>query len=209
MPTIPYFGKHALCVLCKIQNTKLICDACQSLVLAKSETISQKQKALDSVIAPFSFTGHVRFLIHELKFKQALYLTDFFVQAVLRIAPRTLPPNTCFVPIPLHAKRLKARGFNQVACLAKALAKHYQVPFTPHILKKLIHTSPQSELSLKARKHNLREAFHAEKHAYQHIILVDDLVTSGMTASFAAKALKRAGATHVALWCVAETPQYQ
>lgn len=78
-----------------------------------------------------------------------------------------------------------------------------KIPYELTLCKRIIHTAPQVNLDKKQREQNLRDAFHSQLAHYQHITLVDDLLTTGSTAKELARVLKQQGAVQVDLWCCA------
>ncbi|BCL75495.1 hypothetical protein JHS3_12310 [Jeongeupia sp. HS-3] len=110
------------------------------------------------------------------------------------------------VPMPLHTKRLRERGFNQSAEIAGVLAARTGLPLRHDLASRIRDTGQQSRLSLSKRKLNLRGAFAATSGVQGlRIAIIDDVMTSGLTLDTLAAALKRAGAQHVEAWVVART----
>jgi ComF family protein len=104
------------------------------------------------------------------------------------------------LPVPLHAKRLRWRGFNQSVLLARQIGRIYHVPMDPFVLLRAKDTTPQTQLSEEERRRNMRSAFavHPEKSVKgKTILLVDDVYTSGATVNECSRTLKRAGAKEV------------
>jgi ComF family protein len=104
------------------------------------------------------------------------------------------------VPVPLHWSRRWLRGFNQSGILARRVARRLNVPFLPHVLRRIRPTRRQTEVTPAARRDNVREAFRAVSHPAlrdRSVLLIDDVLTTGCTASEAAKALRSAGAKRV------------
>ncbi len=116
------------------------------------------------------------------------------------------PPPDLVVPIPLHPRRLRARGFNPACELARAIAGPARLRLAPRALARLRDTPSQTGLERAARRRNVRGAFRARRPVPPRIWLVDDVVTTGSTLSEAARALRRAGARRVVGVCVAWTP---
>ncbi|NTU98536.1 ComF family protein [Candidatus Falkowbacteria bacterium] len=111
-----------------------------------------------------------------------------------------LPKNVCVVPVPLHWHRYCWRGFNQSALLAQPLAQHFGWSFEPRLLQRIKSSKPQAMLSREERLKNLADHFEVNKRQEiknKHILLVDDVVTTGGTMIECAKALKAAGAKSV------------
>lgn len=111
-------------------------------------------------------------------------------------------------PIPLHAARLRQRGYDQAVELSKALARALDIPLLTGALTRVRDTSPQSELDASSRRRNLKKAFVALDPASlpRHIALVDDVMTTGATLHAAAKTLRKAGVARVDAWVCARVP---
>lgn len=110
------------------------------------------------------------------------------------------------VPVPLHASRLRSRGFNQAERIARRAAAELELTVSTRSLRRVRSTPDQKSLDLKARRANLRGAFDAIEIPAGPVALVDDVLTTGATANAAAAALLARGATEVHLWCLARTP---
>jgi competence protein ComFC len=112
------------------------------------------------------------------------------------------------VPVPLHPKRLRWRGFNQSLLLARQVSRLYGVPVDPFVLCRARETAPQTLLAEDERRKNVRGAFavHPEKSLKkQKVLLVDDVYTSGATVNECSRALVQGGATEVTVLTLART----
>ncbi len=112
------------------------------------------------------------------------------------------------VPVPLHPRRSRARGFNQAALLGRSLAGHISVPFEERAVLRTRPTQPQMGLTDAERLLNVRGAFRCYKPAAvtgRRVLLVDDVMTTGSTVSSASQALLSAGALRVSVLTVART----
>lgn len=111
------------------------------------------------------------------------------------------------IPVPLHRRRLRQRGFNQALEIARPLRRHgYNID--ARCCTRTRHTPPQSELPAATRLHNLRDAFRVEKDIVgENIVLIDDVLTTGATLNALAGTLKHAGAARVEAWVIARTPE--
>lgn len=103
------------------------------------------------------------------------------------------------VPIPLHKKRRRQRGYNQAEIIAEEMGRLLRLPVYKNLLIRCVHTRPQKELNDKERKNNLKKAFKMSENNVQldHILLVDDIYTTGSTMDGAAAALLEAGVSEV------------
>ncbi len=112
------------------------------------------------------------------------------------------------IPVPLHPTRYRERGFNQAELLGLGISQHFMIPLLDHHLIKIRPTLNQSLSKRKDRFTNLRDAFkiqHSKKVCGKNILLIDDLITTGMTASETALTLKNAGAKKVGVLTLAIT----
>lgn len=110
------------------------------------------------------------------------------------------------VPVPLHPRRRRTRGFNQAALLGKALARHISVPLRENVLARTRHTKPQVGLTDPERLRNVHGAFQCCDQAVvsgRRVLLVDDVMTTGATVGSAAAALLAGGALRVSVLTVA------
>lgn len=113
------------------------------------------------------------------------------------------------LPVPLAAARQRKRGFNQAQMLGQWLAKRLAIPLSSRSLMRPKHTPSQQGLGLAARQQNLQAAFTlgpGAKVVDQHVALVDDVLTTGATASALSALLLKAGARRVDVYCLARTP---
>jgi len=146
-------------------------------------------------------------LLHAFKYQQKLYigqtLSHLFVQHLKTNLAQQEQPDV-LIPIPLYKRRIQQRGFNQAQELARYISKKTSINIDQNILIRIKATSSQRGLTAKERRKNIHNAF-AIKHnmPYQHIVLIDDVMTTGNTLNEAAKVLKKAGATKVDAWTIA------
>ncbi|MBI4526449.1 MAG: ComF family protein [Deltaproteobacteria bacterium] len=104
------------------------------------------------------------------------------------------------IPVPLHRKRLRWRGFNQAVVLAREVSRAWNVPVDPFVLSRTRETPPQTQLTEEERRKNVRGAFvlNRKKSVKRKVLLlVDDVYTSGATARECSRVLRRAGAKEV------------
>ncbi|WP_020584234.1 ComF family protein [Endozoicomonas elysicola] len=115
------------------------------------------------------------------------------------------------LPVPLHRKRLRERGYDQTLLLTKALKKllnTQDLNIDQQLIKRIIHSAPQQSLDANARQKNIRNAFILNrKPEWKHVALVDDVVTTGATVSEITRLLKKGGVERVDIWSIARTPE--
>ena len=121
--------------------------------------------------------------------------------ATLDLAPEADPDWV--VPVPLHPRRMRARGFDQALVLARQVGRARRLRVRARALVRVRDTPSQTGLSRTARRRNVRGAFRAARAVPGRIWLVDDVVTTGATLGEAARALRRAGAKEVIGLCAA------
>jgi ComF family protein len=109
-------------------------------------------------------------------------------------------PAELIVPVPLHPKRLRWRGFNQSVLLARQVSAVYKLPLDPFVLQRYRETPPQTQLNEEERHKNMRGAFVADPDrpvSGKTILLVDDVYTSGATVNECSRTLKQSGAKEI------------
>jgi ComF family protein len=121
-----------------------------------------------------------------------------------------LPHDDLIVPVPVHLNRLRQREFNQTALIARHLSKIIHIPLELYALRKVRDTAPQVQMNREKRLKNLKKAFQADDIVSgKHILLIDDVITTGATAKACATSLIKAGAVEVTIAAVAYSlPKY-
>jgi ComF family protein len=161
-------------------------------------------RGFDAAYSFAAYEGPARQLILMMKFQGVRSLA----KPLARIAARALPRDRQFdliVPMPLHWRRRWTRGFNQSALLTGELSRLLAIPQADP-LRRTRNSPAQSGLTAAERRRNVSGAFAVKLGTgldRLNILLVDDVLTTGSTASAAAAALKRAGAAHVSVLTVA------
>ena len=161
---------------------------------------------LQRVHAACIYSAPVDCLLPRFKFHRDLAAGRLLAQLMAeRCAPLERPD--ALVPVPLHRARLRQRGYDQALELARPLAKVLGSPLRPELLRRVRATAAQSELGKAERARNLRDAFLAAgADLPRHVVLVDDVMTTGATLHAAARALHLAGVERVDAWVCARAP---
>jgi ComF family protein len=150
------------------------------------------------------YDGVVRDAIHAFKFRGKRALARPLAALIGEQWPPLAGDVAALVPVPLGRPRHRERGFNQAALLAEHLAPGLGVAVRPRWLARVRDTLPQSELGAAERHANVRGAFAARAEvAGRHVVVVDDVLTTGATAAECARALRAAGAARVGVVAVA------
>ncbi len=190
------------CLGCR-QRGALLCARCRTTCRPVPLHVNRRlherlgKGALASTTGAYHFDGAVREAIHALKYEHraraAAVLGDLLV-AYVRAHPL---PTDLIVPVPLHAARLRERGFNQAELLAKHLAAQVNLPVSTHLVR-VRQTAQQAGLHRAERLANVRDAFvwHGAPPP-SRVLLVDDVLTTGATIGAAAEALRTAGTCEV------------
>ena len=160
---------------------------------------------VSAVIAPFVYSAPLDCYVRQLKYAGARKLGRALgLLLAARLAPE-LRAIDALLPMPLHAQRLRERGYNQATEIARAVARLQGLPLLQGAAR-LRASPPQTSLDARARYANSAGAFGAPSRlAGRRIAIIDDVITTGATVNALAEALLSAGATHVEAWAVART----
>lgn len=214
------------CLLCGASNNHdCICQACSDqlpfLEQACPRCASPLQQTMlcgqclnnppeqDMSFSLFYYREPINRLIADLKYHDKLTLSGMFAtQMAEQLKTRQLPQ--LLIPIPLHPRRLRDRGYNQSLELAKQLSKQLAIPVGHDVLTRIRDTLPQASLPFSERKNNMKQAFQINNtNIPSHIALIDDVLTTGHTANVAVKILRKAGVTTIEVWTIARTVKNQ
>ena len=161
------------------------------------------------VFAATLYEGVMKEAIHLLKYRRKKGIMER-LEKILKVYFFNMDlPFSKFdlvVPIPLHRKKLKERGFNQAELLARVIATHFDLKLVKNNLKRVKATKSQTSLSKKQRLENIKGAFqfrNKDEFREKKILLVDDVYTTGTTVREAAKVLKKAKAREVYIFTLA------
>jgi len=195
------------CMLCDkdlVDGVSLVCETCwQHLPKpGSSVVVLPAGTACSKLIALWSYEGGVQEIIHEMKFRRKMVLAKRIGQdlaSLLRQLPE-IGKIDLIVPVPLHATRLRERGFNQSALIASAVSQQTGIAAEFQALKRTRYTRAQSKLTAHERKKNVQFAFSMSEDTNvrgKALLLVDDVTTTGATMEACAAALKGGGASQV------------
>lgn len=155
------------------------------------------------------YDGVAKEMIRRLKYGAALWNLDVLVEwlaALWQTAPAEAREADWITAVPLYARRMRDRGFNQAALLAEGLARRVGLPFRSNAVSRFRATASQTRLTAAQRLHNVRGVFavpRPRRVAHARIVLVDDVMTTGATVHECARVLRAAGAAAVMVLTVA------
>lgn len=181
------------CSLCGLPNRteQAVCPACR-----------HHPPPWQRMVAPLIYQGESRQLIQDFKFNDRLYLANALVTHLLHYFRPT--SVDVLLPVPLHDRRFKERGFNQSEEIARRLSSALGLPCDTNSLVRVRATESQAGLSLNKRRKNLRGAFsYRPSSPYRSVAIIDDVITSGSTMSELSRLLNMSGVEHIEVWSLA------
>jgi ComF family protein len=188
------------CYQCGAQITKpsesIVCEKCQS-----------SPPPFNRLCALFKYKPPVIRLIGSLKFGRQLYPAQVFghllTEAIMQRWYVQQPLPQLIIPVPLHEKRHRQRGYNQATEISLPIAKTLHIPLGLDVCERVRYTKAQAKLNRAYRTRNLTAAFKAKiSSKYKSVALVDDVVTTGSTVRAVSMALIAAGVENIEVWCV-------
>lgn len=218
------------CPCCrKIVNNDSFCDKCwKKLIFIEKPTCSicgepldiktnydllcancvNKKHYFNKVMSIFIYNSTVAKSIYRLKFNEKVFLSKFFSNFMIKIIKDF--DIDYITAVPMHKSRLKERGYNQSLLLARDISNKISINVLEDLILKIKNTSPQTKLSIKKRRTNLRSVFKINENYKncikgKNILIVDDVFTTGTTVDECAKVLKMNGVCRVYVITIART----
>jgi len=222
-----HFLLPSLCLLCGFptKNAYNLCEACQKnlpilphhclqcgQILAgqpmniKCGACLTNPPPFRQIYALFQYQTPIMQMITRLKFQERLDYAQAFSELlrerVLHHWYHKKPLPQVLLPVPLHPKRLRERGYNQALEIARGLADLIPIDVTG--IKRVKNTQPQTQLSALKRKQNIAQAFVSScDYTGRSIAVIDDVITTGQTVLELCRVLKKNGADNIDVWCCA------
>ncbi len=168
----------------------------------------QHPPAFDQTFAPFRYAYPLDRLLHQFKYHQQLPVGKLLAESILPDLLSLLTANLpdVMIAMPMHAQRVRQRGFNHALELAKHLQQALKIPLDIEACTRVLDTPSQAGMDMKTRVRNLRGAFATEKNWQgKHVLVIDDVMTTGASMHALAKILKQAGAGKVSALVFART----
>ena len=203
-----------ICEECDADLPRLPAQCCPRCALPTTSGLAcgrclAQPPAFDATQAAFAYAFPADALVQGLKFRSELALAPFLADALcdaLAACGQTRLSADLVVPVPLHAQKLRQRGYNQAMEIARGVAARMRVPLEADLCQRVRDTAAQVELPWAQRQKNVRGAFSCRRALDGKVVAVlDDVMTTGATLAEVAATLKTFGALRVVNWVVART----
>lgn len=210
-------GKNPYCTDCLSKVTFIMPPLCTCCGLQFADTGGESHLCGDCISKkPFFSTARALGIydtilldtIHLFKYSGRILIGEIMgrVMADYRYDSLSISEFSLIIPVPLHPKKLRERGFNQSLVLGREIAKKFSIPLDFKTLKRRIDTKPQVKLGKSERAKNVKGAFTVEgkeRIKGKKVLLVDDVYTTGSTANECARMLREAKASDVSVLTLA------
>lgn len=185
-----------------------------SNILNKFEKIENKLEKVEIIskiekMHIFRYEEKIRNLILQYKFNDKAYLYKTFCEFIVKNkkAFDFIKKYDIIIPVPIHKKRLKTRGYNQSELIAKELTKRTKLIFLKDVLVKKINNNAQSTLNKKEREENAKNVYkliNSEKIKNKNVLIFDDIYTTGATINSCIKELEKVGVKNIGILTLAK-----
>lgn len=192
------------CGVCNKLNDNFVCKDC-----LKKINVFKIYNFSEEGIWIYRYEGIVRNLIIDYKFKDKSYLCELFANCILSdgVVCKIIKKYDIILPVPLHKKRFKERGYNQSKLISDILAQKLGVQTFDDVLVKIKNTLPQGKNLLHDRRKSIKGAFCVEnpdKIRGKNVLIFDDIYTTGNTANECKKIIEESGAKSVEILTIAK-----
>lgn len=207
------------CEAILLTNEKVICSICRHNIPLTNHHLLKENEAYQkfygriplehaSAFLYFHKKGIVQNLIHHLKYKGQQEIGDVLGQWYTEDLETTIQALSAdeIIPVPLHPKKFKERGYNQVTNFGKSLSEKLQLKYNDGILYRKVYSKTQSQKNLLDRSQNIESIFDVrftEKDHNKHFILIDDVITTGATLEACSRALLKIPGAKISIICMA------
>jgi ComF family protein len=215
-----FFPKVCLgCNHLLISNENVVCTSCRHEIPLTNHHLNPENEAFKKFYGKFPVEfvttlvyynkkGIVQELIHNLKYRGheeiGSFLGDWHSEELKNLP--VLKDITQIIPVPLHHKRLKKRGYNQVSTYAQSLSKNLEITYNPLILYRKVYSNTQVKKNLLGRidlNETIFDVNFTEQDHNNHFLLIDDVITTGSTLESCSKALLKIPGAKISIVCMA------
>ena len=209
----PFCGKVSrtgICLACEKKINNLIIEQPCCMKCGKPVWKAEQEYCLDCLKTYHYFESGralwlhkppVNYSIYQFKYHNQRQFGKYYAKIMAKRFKKTIESwkPDMIIPIPLHRRKQRKRGYNQAEIIARELGKLLKISVNDNILRRVRYTEPQKKMTQKLRKHNLKNAFKAEGdlRKIKSVLLIDDIYTTGNTIDEAAKILMDAGVEKV------------
>lgn len=204
-----------------LANEKVICTVCRHEIPLTNHSKIENNEAhvkfygripIEFAGALFYFhkKGIVQELIHKLKYKGHQEIGTavgyWYAEEIKNI--KELKDVDFIIPVPLHRKRLKERGYNQVETFGKAVSEIAKIPYNDKVLIRTIYSKTQTKKNILGRSEMVKSIFSVtadESHHNKHFLLIDDVITTGSTLEACGRELLKIPGARLSIVCMAMT----
>jgi ComF family protein len=184
-------GERHICLQCQIQIPFV-----ENLLLNPDKWLSRLESQEIKLGSLFFYDkkGITQSIIHEIKYNSNIKLAKHFGESIGILLKENNLEFDVVIPVPLHKKKLKKRGYNQAEEIAKGIGDILNIPVDISLLLRTKHTETQTKKNKQARESNVLDAFQLKEGnytEYKKILLVDDVITTGSTINECLKVLNR------------------
>lgn len=184
-------------------NKRYTCGKCLNILEYYHEKVifhPNDRWFYDKLICGFEYKSYMKKLMLQYKFENKRYLAKSFGDLLFYKLQKYKISADIIVPVPIHKKRARTRGYNQSLYIAKVVSELMGIPCSFDILTKDINNQKQSLLDLKSRIKNVQGVYTLRSNSKikdKTVLLIDDIYTTGMTVNECSKILKRGGAREI------------
>ncbi len=193
------------CGICGILGQGYLCKKCEEEL---QKYMYQNDKQINDIFHLLKYEGLIRQKMIAYKFNDKAYLYNLFSCLVLNCesACDFFKRYDMILPVPVHAKRKRERGYNQSELIAKKVAKDLKIEIQTDVIEKIINTQPQSTLGKEKRLKNVKNVYivkNIHKIIGKRIVILDDIYTTGATTQECKNILLDSGAKRVGIFTIA------
>jgi len=198
--------------LADLQGNQHACSLCALPIIESQSTLMcadclKSPPVFDRCLSAFVYAQPLEWMIQQLKFNEKLsyapLLSSLMMHYLQGQALGQLQADV-IIPMPLHPTRLKERGFNQSLLLLESVALEMDMPIDSISCQRIRDTAHQTGKTAQQRRKNIKGAFKFDnKKGYKHVVIFDDVITTGSSVSELSKVLKRSGVERVDVWSLA------